>query len=121
MNMLECASCGAMQYSNLAGPDSCSVCGGDLVRPYRDIDEALSLDPFFDANTAAPGRAVLPTCPVNDNEAPAPVDRAGRVIFVAGAAVAAVLFLGAGILAAGDMERCQRLHSFDTCFSALNR
>lgn len=123
MYMRECVRCGAIQYSNIAGPESCSACGGDLVDAARELDEALSLDPFFDASRA-PQRPirVMPTAAVNDNAAPVPSRMASpaRVALVLGA-VAVALVIGAGALAADDMERCQERQGFDTCFSTLNR
>jgi len=124
MKMFECAGCGTLHASNVDVPDACSVCGGDMVPAWRDIDEALSLDPFFDARRHEGVVRVLPTAPVNDNDIRATVSTPAawrtRGALVLGV-VAVALFVGAGVLAAGDMERCQRSHSFDTCFSTLNR
>jgi hypothetical protein len=115
MRIFQCNSCGSHESLTFMWPDACSRCGGSLVQvsgpPYVDTIEMAAYADGAYADIGEP--AVVP-----------PASAHVPHVLAAYAVVIAIAVLCWWLLSKSDaeaMDRCQRTHSFDTCFLALNR
>lgn len=111
MAIYECNACSATEVFAAFVPDCCSVCGGSLARVHGTLVDQAAIDA---ANYEAAETAYLQDALILRGER-----RRASVacLFL----LLAVVVLAAMAGHSDAMGVCQQAHSFDTCFSTLNR